>query len=474
MECLDSNPAKLCVVQGPSGAIVRSITDGDVRRALLAGASLDNSVNILPEQAPISVKQEASRDEMLSLMRSKKVASLLVLNDEGELVDVVDRSEIEDQILLSPPHLSQLEITYIKQALDDNWVAPAGPNLLRFETELAQKVDRSHALALSSGSGALHLALRVLDVGPGDRVYVSDMTFIASVQPIFYEQAIPVLIDADPEHWNMSVPALERQLAKDHAAGTLPKALVVVHLYGQSADMGAIMQLAESYGVPVVEDAAESLGASYRNRPSGTDGVLAAYSFNGNKIITTSGGGALVSDRQDLIDHARKLSTQGRDTAEHYQHSEVAYNYRMSNILAGIGLGQLSVLDDRVRRRREIFDLYKQELSDIDGITFQGEPPDSRGNRWLSVIAFDPDKIAYHPYTVLRRMRERGLETRPAWKPMHMQPLCRHLEFMPHSDIDTVSSSLFLRSLCLPSGTAMTDEDVRRVAGNLCEILAEG
>ncbi|MGB0960092.1 MAG: DegT/DnrJ/EryC1/StrS family aminotransferase [Halocynthiibacter sp.] len=474
MHCIDTSPQKICIVIDADGTIIRSVTDGDLRRALLAGETLDSAITVLPAQPPIAVPTTTPRDEILRLMRQHKVATILILEDDGALKEVVDRNDLEDKILLSPPHMGDTEMEFIQRAMDDNWIAPAGPNLVKFEADLARMTTRKHALALSSGSAALHLALRVLNVGSGDRVYVSDLTFIASLQPVFYQNATPVLIDADPKHWNMSVPALERQLAKDKLAGTLPSAIMVVHLYGQSADMNDIMALANAYGIPVIEDAAESLGASYNNHPSGAHGDLAVYSFNGNKIITTSGGGALVADREDLIDHARKLSTQGRDTAEHYQHSEVAYNYRMSNILAGIGIGQLAVLAQRVQRRREIFDIYTRELNDIDGLSFQENSKNSAGNRWLSVMTLDPDKIPYHPYLFMRRLREVGVETRPAWKPMHMQPICHGLEFAPHTETEAVSSSLFLRSLCLPSGSSMADDDVKRVANAIRTVLKEG
>lgn len=471
MKQLDALPVKLCLLSEADGRVVRTVTDGDLRRALLNGHGLNSPLSVLAPQKPISVVQGHDPERMLALMREHSIAGLLVTDVEGVAVDVVSRTDLEGKLLLSPPHIGSMEMGFVQRAFDENWVAPAGPNLVQFEKELAALSQRDHALALSSCTAALHLALRVLGVKAGDRVYVSDLTFVASLQPILYERAKPVLIDADPGSWNMSVPALERQLAKDAAAGTLPAVILVVHLYGQSADMNAIGALADHYAIPIVEDAAESLGASYGNKPSGSHGLLSAFSFNGNKIITTSGGGALVSDREDLMDHARKLSTQGRDMAEHYQHSEISYNYRMSNILAGIGIGQLAVLGDRVKRRREIFDLYRAELGDIPGISFQHNSADSEGSRWLSVIAFDPDLIPYHPYVFMRRMRDKGIETRPAWKPMHMQPLCAGCDFMTHSESDAMSSSLFLRSLCLPSGSAMSNNDVKRVVRGIRDIL---
>jgi dTDP-4-amino-4,6-dideoxygalactose transaminase len=437
----------------------------------MRGFSLDSPLSVLPVQPPVTLMEGASDSEMLAKMREYEIAALLVTNADGTSHQIVTRKEIEGNLLLSPPHIGAAEMDFVQHAFNENWVAPAGPNLIQFEKEIARYIKRDTALALSSCTSALHLALCVLSVTSGSRVYVSDLTFVASLHPILYVGAEPVLIDADPDTWNMSVPALKRQLIIDSAKGTLPSVIIVVHIYGQSSDMKSICELAEEFGIPVIEDAAESLGGTYDNRPSGSHGLLSTFSFNGNKIITTSGGGALVSDRFDLIDHARKLSTQGRDPAVHYQHSEVAYNYRMSNILAGIGLGQMQVLNDRVIRRRQIFDLYRKELGDIRGIQFQSEHETGLGNRWLTVIAFDPNFIPYHPYVFMRNLKDLGIESRPAWKPMHMQPLCQGFEFMPHSETQCVSSDLFLRSLCLPSGSAMTDLDVKRVASALKDVL---
>lgn len=473
MRLLDRSPIKLCVVTGETGSVIRTLTDGDVRRALLGGATLDCEVGGLPTKAPITFPQGTSSDNLLHAMRRHSINAVVITNSEGAPVDVVARNTLENLILLSPPHMGTVEMTLVQQAFDENWVAPAGPHLVRFEEDLKVVSGRGHALALSSGSAALHLALRVLGIGAGDAVYVSDLTFIASLQPILYEGATPVLIDSEPLGWNMSPVALGRRLEIDAARGKLPAAIVVVHLYGQSADMDTIIALAESYGVPIIEDAAESLGATYRNRPSGAHGLLSVYSFNGNKIITTSGGGALVSDRGDLIEMARNLSQQGRDNAEHYQHSQIAYNYRMSNILAGIGIAQLGHLPDRVASRRAVFARYSEGFRDIPGIRFQSDVAGGLGTRWLSVIDLDPDWIVRHPYQFMRRLRSQGIETRPAWKPMHMQPLCYGMDFVPHEPDITVSSGLFLRSLCLPSGSSLSASDQDRVIDAVREIVAE-
>jgi len=378
---------------------------------------------------------------------------------------------LNDIILLSPPHIGAREMALVQQAFDDNWIAPAGPHLARFEAMLAHTSARREALALTSGTAALHLALRVVGARRGERVYVSNLTFAASLQPILYEGCAPVLIDAEPAGWNMSPAALAVQLARDDAAGTLPRAIIVVHLYGQSADLVPICELAARYDIPLIEDAAESLGAFYQGQPSGSHGTLAAFSFNGNKIITTSGGGALVSDDPAMIARARHLATQGREDCLHYQHEDVAYNYRLSNVLAGIGCGQLELLTDRVAARRSIHARYREGLGDIAGVGFQEEAPGGQGSRWLTVITLDPDHIALHPYQVIRSLQSAGIEARPGWKPMHMQPLCRGREYRPHSATEDVSSRLFLQSLCLPSGSALTPHAQTRVIAGLRQLL---
>jgi pyridoxal phosphate-dependent aminotransferase EpsN len=375
--------------------------------------------------------------------------------------------------LMSPPHLGLREMEFVRAAFEDNWIAPVGPNLVRLEERLAQLAERQHGLAVCSGTAALHLALRSLRIGPGDRVYLSDLTFAATLQPVLYERAVPVLIDSEPHSWNMSPAALARKLAADAERDALPRAILLVHIYGQPADLSAICRIADRYGVPIIEDAAESLGASYANRPSGSHGLLAAYSFNGNKIITTSGGGALVGDDAGLIDYARYLATQGRDPLEHYQHREVAYNYRMSNVLAGIGVGQLELLGERVATRQAIYRRYRDGLADIPGIGFQEDLPRAIGNRWLTVATFDPDMIDLHPYQIMRELRQSGIETRPGWKPMHMQPLCAGFEFEPHEANMTVSPRLFLQSLCLPSGSSLPATEQDRVIGKIRKIIGK-
>ncbi|MGZ2259840.1 DegT/DnrJ/EryC1/StrS family aminotransferase (plasmid) [Roseobacter sp. A03A-229] len=459
LTALEDCSVKLCVVVDDDRRILRTITDGDIRRALLQGADLEAVVTALPGRAPVTMPAGAQKSELVAELNAQNIDVIVLTDNDGRVVDLADRTSLTKTLFLSPPHMGEAEAVYVQLAFDENFVAPAGSNLTAFEAALCEVSGRAHALAVSSGTAGLHLALRVLDIAPGDRVYVSDLTFVASVQPILYEQAIPVLIDAEPVGWNMSPEALRRALARDAVAGTLPKAIIVVHLYGQSADMAGIMALADAYDIPVIEDAAESLGATFGNKASGAHGLLSVYSFNGNKIITTSGGGALVSDRADLIARAQKLATQGREPADHYQHSEIAYNYRMSNVLAGIGRGQLEVLAERVAARRAVHDRYASGLGDVPGLGFQAELPGAIGNRWLTVITLDPDLISMHAYQLMRALRASGIETRPSWKPMQMQPLLRGAQFEPHSEDEAISIGLFLRSLCLPSGSAMTQAE---------------
>ncbi|WP_238840943.1 aminotransferase class I/II-fold pyridoxal phosphate-dependent enzyme [Roseobacter cerasinus] len=474
LSALERVSTKICLIVDADGRILRTVTDGDVRRALLGGHNLDSLVSVLGERQPVTRPHGTSRTELLSVLDERAIDAIVLVDSEGKPVDLADRTTLTKTLLLSPPHIGKTEAGYVQLAFDENWVAPAGPNLNAFEDALCRVSGRQHAVALVSGTAGLHLALRVLDIGEGDRVYVSDLTFAASVQPILYVGAEPVFIDSEPESWNMSPAALERALEQDKRAGRLPKAVIVVHLYGQSANMNALLKLTEAYGVPVIEDAAESLGANYGNRPSGAHGLMSVYSFNGNKIITTSGGGALVSDRPDLVERARKLATQGRDNAEHYQHSDLSYNYRMSNVLAGIGRGQLEVLSDRVAARRAIFERYVDGLSKIPGVGFQMEVEGSIGNRWLTVISLDPDEIALHPYQLMRSLKARGIETRPAWKPMQMQPLFSDIQFEPHMPDRAVSPGLFLTSLCLPSGSAMSVSEQEGVIEAVTDILASG
>lgn len=367
------------------------------------------------------------------------------------------------KLYLSPPHLGQWEKEMVEEAFRDNWIAPLGPHVDAFEKEVAEYAGAGGAVALSSGTAAIHLALKLLDAGEGDTVFCSSLTFVASANPILYQKAVPIFIDSEPETWNMSPQALERALYEANRARKLPKAVVVVNLYGQSADMDPIVELCRRYGVPLVEDAAESLGATYKGRASGTFGKFGIYSFNGNKIITTSGGGMLVSDDRDALEKARYWATQARDPARHYQHSETGYNYRLSNVLAGIGRGQLKVLENRVMARRTIFDRYFRHLSGFDGIQFMPESSFGRSTRWLTALTVDPQRTGVTAVQLVDLLASHNIEARPVWKPLHLQPLFRDCFYYPHAEDESVSEKLFDSGICLPSGSQMTEHDQLRV-----------
>jgi pyridoxal phosphate-dependent aminotransferase EpsN len=369
----------------------------------------------------------------------------------------------KSRIFLSPPHLSGNEAKYIQEAIETNWIAPLGPNVDAFEKELAEYVGASGAVAVSSGTAAIHLALSLLEVGKGDLVFCSSLTFVASANPILYLGAEPVFIDSEPDTWNISPVALERALRDAKLAGKLPKAVIVVNLYGQSAKMDEIVDICDEYEVPMIEDAAESLGATYKGRPSGTFGKFGIYSFNGNKIITTSGGGMLVSDDLEALSRARFLATQARDLAPHYQHSTMGYNYRMSNVLAGIGRGQLEVLNERVHARREVFSKYQNELGQLPGIYFMPELQNTMSNRWLTAITVDEREAGVSVIEILEVMSKENIEARPVWKPLHLQPLFSGLKYYSHYETYSMSDELFESGICLPSGSNLTNEEFNRV-----------
>lgn len=367
------------------------------------------------------------------------------------------------RIFLSSPHMSGNEQKYINEAFETNWIAPLGPNVNAFEKEMAAYAESADAAVLSSGTAAIHLALDLLGVEHGDTVFCSSLTFVASANPILYLGAVPVFVDSEEETWNMSPDALKRAFEEAQVDGKLPRAVIVVNLYGQSAKMDELMAICDSYGVPVIEDAAESLGSSYKGKKSGTFGKFGVYSFNGNKIITTSGGGMLVSDDVDALAKSRFLATQARDAAPHYQHSAVGYNYRMSNILAGVGRAQLEVLDERVKARRDVFDRYVEALGGIEGVHFMPELEGTYSNRWLTALTLDPDKVRITPYALMEALEVENIEARPVWKPLHLQPLFEDCKFYPHAEDDIVSERLFAEGLCLPSGSNMTMEEQERV-----------
>ncbi|WP_342379121.1 aminotransferase class I/II-fold pyridoxal phosphate-dependent enzyme [Bacillus thuringiensis] len=369
----------------------------------------------------------------------------------------------KEKIYLSSPHMSGHEQKYIKDAFDSNWIAPLGPNVDEFERELASFVGVKGGAAVSSGTAAIHLALRLLNVQEGDTVFCSSFTFVASANPIVYLGAKPVFIDSEPETWNMSPQALALALHDADKAGKLPKAVILVHLYGQSAKLDEILSLCNRYDVPIIEDAAESLGSTYKGKASGTFGKFGVYSFNGNKIITTSGGGMLISNDVEALERARLLATQAKDPAPHYEHSEIGYNYRMSNILAGIGRGQLEVLEDRVRARRAIYKRYYESLSFIPGFYFMPELENTRSNRWLTTLTIDENESGTSSGKLLRTLAEENIEARPMWKPLHLQPLFKGKKYYPHSKNEDMSQYLFQSGICLPSGSNMLEEDQQRV-----------
>ncbi|MGH1284456.1 aminotransferase class I/II-fold pyridoxal phosphate-dependent enzyme [Bacillus toyonensis] len=375
------------------------------------------------------------------------------------------------RIYLSSPHMSGNEQKYVQNAFDTNWVAPLGPNVDGFERELASFVGVKGGAAVSSGTAAIHLALRLLGIQKGDTVFCSSFTFVASANPIVYLGAEPVFIDSEPETWNMSPSALAHALYEANKVGNLPKAIVLVHLYGQSAKLDEILSLCHQYNVPIVEDAAESLGSTYKGRASGTFGEFGVYSFNGNKIITTSGGGMLVSNDVEALERARFLATQAKDPAPHYEHSEIGYNYRMSNILAGIGRGQLEVLEDRVRARRFIYKRYYEALSHMPGFYFMPELEHTRPNRWLTTLTIDEKESGISIGKLLRILAEENIEARPMWKPLHMQSLFKEKKYYPHSKNEDVSQYLFQSGICLPSGSNMLAEDQQRVIQSILKAV---
>jgi len=357
------------------------------------------------------------------------------------------------------------EKTYVAQAFEENFIAPVGPHIPAFEREFAAYLGKGFCTAVSSGTAALHLCLRLMDLGPGDEVICSDLTFIASASPITFVNASPVFVDADPKTWNLDTDLLADLLEDRKKRGKIPKALVLVHLYGLPADVGPVSKLCGEYGVSLIEDAAESLGATWGDKPTGTFGRFGVFSFNGNKIITTGGGGMLFTEEREMADRARFLATQARDPAPHYEHSTVGYNYRMGNIPAGIGRGQIKVLDIRVLQKQRVFQGYKERLGDLPEIAFMPEPGYGKSTFWLSCVTFGKDaKEGLQMREAVRLALEaENIEARPLWKPMHMQPVFKDAECAGGS----VGEDLFLRGLCLPSGTQLTDSDQDRV----CEIV---
>jgi pyridoxal phosphate-dependent aminotransferase EpsN len=367
------------------------------------------------------------------------------------------------RVYLSPPHLAGRETELVTEAIASNWIAPLGPHVDAFEDELAAAAGASYAVALSSGTAALHLALVVLGIGPGDEVVCSDFTFAASANPIIYTGAVPVFVDADSATWTIDPELLDRAISSRRAAGGRVRAVIAVDLYGQCCDYDALREVCARHEVVLVQDATESLGATYRGATAGAQGALAGFSFNGNKIITTSGGGMLVSDDRDWIEHARKLSTQAREPVPHYEHVEIGFNYRMSNILAALGRAQLETLPARVAARRRIRDRYRELLGEAPGISFMPEAEHGTSNAWLTCVVVDPDAFGADREAIRLALEAEDIEGRPLWKPMHLQPVFGSHEVYGGD----VGARLFDRGLCLPSGSALTDEEQDRVVATV-------
>jgi dTDP-4-amino-4,6-dideoxygalactose transaminase len=364
-----------------------------------------------------------------------------------------------NRVYLSPPHMSARERELLLDAFDSNWVAPLGPHVDAFEREFAQAIGVRHAVALSSGTAALHIALQLLGVQKGDEVITSSLTFAATANAITYVSAVPVFVDSEPQSWNMDPHLLAEAIDAGIQRGQRPKAVVVVDIYGQCADYELVGDVCRAAEIPLIEDAAEALGASYQGRPAGTFGVFGCFSFNGNKIITTSGGGMLVTNDEQAARKARFLATQARDPAPHYEHSQIGYNYRMSNLLAAVGRGQLSVLDSRVAKRRENFEFYRHALSDLPGISFMPEPATCHSTRWLTCIVVNPADFGATREDIRLALEAENIEARPLWKPMHLQPVFHDCRCYGGS----ISAQLFADGLCLPSGSNLGQDDRARV-----------
>jgi dTDP-4-amino-4,6-dideoxygalactose transaminase len=467
---LNVTGAGVLLLVDQAGKFERTVTDGDLRRLLLNGSSLDDSLDGLDPIDSVVLRSGYTRQAALELMNEHTINHLPVLDDTGAAIRLLDRKEIDEQILLSTPHLGTLEREFVEEAFRTNWIAPLGPNVDAFEREVAEWVGVKHAAACNSGTAAIHLALLVLGVERHDSVFCSALTFAASANPILYQGAVPVFIDSEPDSWNMSPTALTAALTDAARAARMPKAVIIVNLYGQSADMDALLPICAHYNVPVIEDAAESLGATYKGKASGTFGLLGVYSFNGNKIITTSGGGMLVSDDESLIRRAKHLATQAREPVLHYEHRDIGYNYRLSNILAGVGRGQLSVLGERVAARRQMFDRYREGLAGLPGVNWMPEPPWSVSNRWLSVCTVDPQFVSVTATEIIRLLALERIEARPVWKPMQLQPVFQQCAFYPHSS-PPVSETLFAQGICLPSSTNITEVQQDRIIHELHRIV---
>ena len=471
MQRMDQGAMGILLLVDDEGRLVRTITDGDLRRAMLSSAEADAPEAVFAAGAPVTAPYDMPDPDLLALMDRHQIDHVPLLDEAGRPVGLRRRREIRPMTLLSPPHLSDGEARFVQEAFDTNWIAPVGPNIDAFEADMAARVGVGHALAVCSGTAALHLAAILAGVGPGDLVLCSSLTFVGSINPVLYQGAQPVLIDSEPESWNMCPRALETAFAHYAREGRQVRAVIVTSLYGQSADMNPIVDLCVQYGAELIEDSAEALGTTYHGRASGTFGRFGAYSFNGNKIITTSGGGMLISDDTEAMARARKLSTQAREPVAWYQHTEVGFNYRMSNILAGVGRGQLQVLDDRVAGRRAIFQRYADGLADLEGLTWMPEVPGTFATRWLTVATVEAKALGVDATSLIRLLNARNIEARHVWKPMHRQPLFADAAYFPHAD-GSFSDRAFATGICLPSGTNMSMQDVDRVVETIRSTVA--
>ncbi len=378
-------------------------------------------------------------------------------------------NEESKRIFLSPPHMSGRELDYVGAAFECNYIAPVGPQLTEFEAKFRETTGFQYCAAVTTGTAAIHLTLQTIGVKPGDRVFASSLTFVGSVSPVTYLGADIVFIDSDRESWNMDPNILREELKASAKRGDLPVAVLPTELYGQPCDMAAIRDACAPYGIPVIADCAESLGAKYGERQSGIDARSAIFSFNGNKIITTSGGGMIASNDEELIRNCHYLATQARQPVRHYEHRDIGYNYRMSNILAAIGIAQLGVLEDRVERKREIFDRYARNFDGVNGITFSPEPSYGRSTHWLTVATVDPKILGVTRDEIIDHLESHNIESRPVWKPLHLQEA-----FATHQYVGgTVGEELFEVGICLPSGTAMADEDVDRICSIIQSVLEQ-
>lgn len=438
-------------------------------------SKFDNYIELKEKLDELKVVLENGSDELITYQVVQTVRELVPnfhylsyeeAVPEGYELDLQEHTEGKrsKRIFLASPHMGGLETMYVNEAFDTNWIAPLGPNVDEFENETARFVDIKAGVAMTTGTAAIHMALRMLNVGKDDLVFCSSLTFAGSCNPIIYESAIPVFIDSETDSWNMSPIALQKAFDECRRAGRMPKAVIVVNLYGQSADYDAIKSICIKYNVPIIEDAAESLGATYKKRFTGTFGKYGVFSFNGNKIITTSGGGMLISDDEIALKKVKFSITQARDQARHYQHSELGFNYRMSNVLAGIGRGQLKVLKMRISQKKEIFEFYTKAFIDIPDIEMMPIAEFGEPNYWLSVITIKETSIV-KPLDIILALEKELIESRPVWKPMHLQPFFMKYDFYSHNDEGiSVSEDIFNRGICLPSDTKMNEYEMNEVA----------